>query len=155
MFSKLAIYAPLALPVFAAATTTPVARNDGGSGSATTACCDSTEPVSGLSRRICVLMLIMFIVQANSAAGTAILKAIGVDLSDVNALLGLTCSPINVIGVGGNSCSANPVCCSDNSHVSIVPLVMFFRSLTVYQMQTGWPYFHRLCSCQLGALNGQ
>jgi uncharacterized membrane protein YgcG len=60
MFSKLAIFATLALPVFAAATpASVVARNGGGSsgssgssgsgssgsGSATTACCSSTEPV--------------------------------------------------------------------------------------------------------------
>ena len=48
MFSKLVIFATLALPVFAAATpASVVARNGGssGSGTPTTACCASTEPV--------------------------------------------------------------------------------------------------------------
>jgi hypothetical protein len=49
MFSKLAIFATLALPVFAAATPASfVARNGGGStgsGTPTTACCGSTESV--------------------------------------------------------------------------------------------------------------
>ena len=37
----------------------------------------------------------------------------------INALLGVGCSPISVIGVGGNSCSANPVCCTNNAVVRI------------------------------------
>jgi hypothetical protein len=45
MFSKLAIFATLALPVFAAATPAAVVARGGSSGSATTACCASTEPV--------------------------------------------------------------------------------------------------------------
>ena len=36
----------------------------------------------------------------------------------VDVLVGLNCSPITVIGVGGGSCSANVVCCEDNSYVS-------------------------------------
>ena len=46
MFSKLAIFVTLALPVFAAATSaSAVARND----EPTSACCDSTVPVSHIS----------------------------------------------------------------------------------------------------------
>jgi len=31
------------------------------------------------------------------------LALVGVDVSDVNVLIGLTCDPISVIGIGGNS----------------------------------------------------
>ncbi|KAF8875137.1 hypothetical protein BD779DRAFT_1678405 [Infundibulicybe gibba] len=34
----------------------------------------------------------------------------------------MTCSPISAIGLGGNSCSAQPVCCSNNSFNGIVAL---------------------------------
>ncbi|KAK7686589.1 hypothetical protein QCA50_010189 [Cerrena zonata] len=39
---------------------------------------------------------------------------LGVVLGPITALVGVNCSPISVIGVGGNSCSANPVCCTNN-----------------------------------------
>ncbi|KAK7691916.1 hypothetical protein QCA50_005321 [Cerrena zonata] len=53
---------------------------------------------------------------ANSTSGTAILGALGVALSNPNALLGFNCNPITAIGAGsGSSCQANPVCCDDNS----------------------------------------
>ncbi|KAH8092552.1 hydrophobin [Cristinia sonorae] len=61
-----------------------------------------------------------------SAAGAALLESLGIPVQDVNALVGQGCSPLSVVGVGGTSCSANPVCCQDNSHslisVSCVPV---------------------------------
>ncbi|OSD02177.1 hydrophobin 2 [Trametes coccinea BRFM310] len=60
---------------------------------------------------------------ANSAAGAAILGLLGIVVQDVNALIGLTCSPISVVGVGGSdACSANAVCCEDNSHGGLVSI---------------------------------
>ncbi|TFK60415.1 hypothetical protein BDN72DRAFT_779442, partial [Pluteus cervinus] len=35
--------------------------------------------------------------------------------SDDDVVVGLVCSPIGVLGVDGNSCSAQPVCCQDNN----------------------------------------
>ncbi|KAI0812429.1 hydrophobin-251 [Irpex lacteus] len=92
MFSRIAFFA---LPLLAVATSAAsIARNDAPSSPAT-ACCDSTIP-------------------ANSAAGAAILKGLGVDLSNLDVLLGLTCSPITVIGVGsGSECSGSTVSCSN------------------------------------------
>ena len=58
--------------------------------------------------------------QASDPSIANILKGLGIVVQDVDALVGLTCDPITVIGVGsGSSCSANAVCCEDNSHVSI------------------------------------
>ncbi|KAH9923698.1 fungal hydrophobin [Epithele typhae] len=60
---------------------------------------------------------------AGSAAGTSILDSIGVVVQDVNVLLGLTCSPISVVGVGsGDACDAQAVCCQDNSHGGLVSI---------------------------------
>ncbi|ESK80681.1 hydrophobin 1 [Moniliophthora roreri MCA 2997] len=58
-----------------------------------------------------------------SASDPAIAKELGllgVVLQDVNAIVGITCTPVTVIGAGGSGCSANPVCCSDNSRGGIV-----------------------------------
>ncbi|KAI0704794.1 hydrophobin, partial [Earliella scabrosa] len=56
------------------------------------------------------------VLPAGSAAVAPILKSIGVVVQDVTALVGLTCSPITVIGVGsGDECSAQTVCCENNS----------------------------------------
>lgn len=73
--------------------------------------------------------------QASSAAGAAILKAIGVDLSDLNVLLGLTCSPISVVGVGsGSACSGSTVSCTDGVVVRVPP-----RSLCcAWWLTCGW-----------------
>ncbi|EIW52215.1 fungal hydrophobin [Trametes versicolor FP-101664 SS1] len=56
-------------------------------------------------------------VQSADSLGIApILAAIGVILQDINIPIGVTCSPISVVGVGsGNACSSNAVCCENNS----------------------------------------
>ncbi|KAJ4468451.1 fungal hydrophobin-domain-containing protein [Lentinula edodes] len=73
-------------------------------------CCDSTE-------------------EAGSAAGSLLLGLIGVVVQDVDVLLGVTCSPITVIGVGSSSCTAQAVCCEDNAwgglvSIGCVPVVL-------------------------------
>ncbi|KAI0643523.1 hydrophobin, partial [Trametes meyenii] len=53
---------------------------------------------------------------AGSAAVAPILASLGVVVQDLNIPVGLTCTAIDVIGVGsGNSCSANTVCCDNNN----------------------------------------
>ncbi|KAH6911814.1 fungal hydrophobin-domain-containing protein [Coprinopsis sp. MPI-PUGE-AT-0042] len=57
-----------------------------------------------------------------------ILGLLGVVIKDVNLLIGLTCSPINVLG---NTCSAKTVCCQDNSFgglisVGCIPSRLFY-----------------------------
>ncbi|KAK7054477.1 hypothetical protein VNI00_003675 [Paramarasmius palmivorus] len=60
--------------------------------------------------------------KAGSAGIAGILALLGVVVQDVNALVGVTCSPITVIGAGGNSCSAQPVCCTNNSFNGVIAL---------------------------------
>ncbi|KAF5362901.1 hypothetical protein D9758_007101 [Tetrapyrgos nigripes] len=87
------------------AVATPVRRNEPASqcNTAPVQCCNSVQP-------------------ANSAAASKELALLGIVLQDVTALVGLGCSPISVIGVGGDSCSASPVCCENNSFKGLVAL---------------------------------
>ncbi|KAH9950780.1 hydrophobin-domain-containing protein [Amylocystis lapponica] len=60
---------------------------------------------------------------ANSPAGSLLLGLLGVVVQGVDVLLGLDCSPINVVGVGsGNTCDASPVCCEDNSVGNLISI---------------------------------
>ncbi|KAJ4485531.1 hydrophobin 2 [Lentinula aciculospora] len=58
---------------------------------------------------------------ANSAAAATFLSLFGIVLQDLNVDVGLTCSPITVIGTS-SSCSAQAVCCEDNSHGGLVSI---------------------------------
>ncbi|KAK7464764.1 sc3 hydrophobin [Stygiomarasmius scandens] len=100
-FTRLASLAALATLAVA----TPTRRNEPAS-SCTTGpiqCCNSVE-------------------SASSSSVTKLIGLLGIVLQDVNVLVGLTCDPISVIGVGGDSCSANPVCCEDNSHGGLISI---------------------------------
>ncbi|EIW52195.1 hydrophobin [Trametes versicolor FP-101664 SS1] len=102
MFAKFFTIASLA--ILAAATPTPGGEPASSCSTGPVQCCDSTA-------------------KANSAAATSILDSIGVVVQDVNALVGLDCSPISVVGVGaGNVCSAEAVCCQDNSHGTLISI---------------------------------
>ncbi|THV06849.1 fungal hydrophobin [Dendrothele bispora CBS 962.96] len=41
-------------------------------------------------------------------------------LTTSDNLVGLTCDPVTVIGIGGASCSSQLVCCQDNSFNGII-----------------------------------
>ncbi|KAF7789954.1 hypothetical protein EIP86_000902 [Pleurotus ostreatoroseus] len=97
MFSRLAILTALAAPLLAVATPANVERAADACSTGPIQCCNTVE-------------------KASDPSAAKILASIGVVVQDVNALVGLTCSPITAIGVGsGNSCSANAVCCENNS----------------------------------------
>ncbi|GJF00060.1 fungal hydrophobin [Phanerochaete sordida] len=100
---KFAAVALLALPFLAVATPTPNNPPPPTTSSAPASscdtgsvqCCDST-------------------VDSNSAQANALLGLLGIVLGDITGLIGLSCSPISVIGVGtGSACSSNAVCCSN------------------------------------------
>ncbi|KAF9450196.1 fungal hydrophobin [Macrolepiota fuliginosa MF-IS2] len=62
-------------------------------------------------------------VQESSNTGIqSLLGLLGVALGSVTGQVGLVCDPISVIGVGGNSCSAQPVCCTGNNFNGVVAL---------------------------------
>ncbi|PPQ73109.1 hypothetical protein CVT26_014730 [Gymnopilus dilepis] len=60
--------------------------------------------------------------EATDPAISKILALLGVDVSDVTALVGVTCSPITGVGAGGTSCSEQPVCCTNDSFNGVVAL---------------------------------
>ncbi|TFK58454.1 fungal hydrophobin [Pluteus cervinus] len=47
---------------------------------------------------------------------------LGIVLSDIDVLVGITCTPITVIGVSGNSCTAQPVCCENDTFNGVVAI---------------------------------
>ncbi|KAF8961856.1 fungal hydrophobin-domain-containing protein [Flammula alnicola] len=51
--------------------------------------------------------------QSNSSNVGLVAGLLGLVLP-ANVLVGLTCSPLSGVGVGGNSCSQQPVCCENN-----------------------------------------
>ncbi|KAF5309248.1 hypothetical protein D9619_012775 [Psilocybe cf. subviscida] len=51
-----------------------------------------------------------------------ILGLLGIDASDAIPLIGVSCSPISVIGISGNSCFAQPVCCDDNYFNGVIAM---------------------------------
>ncbi|KAK1215708.1 hypothetical protein PQX77_021670 [Marasmius sp. AFHP31] len=59
---------------------------------------------------------------AKDPVASLLIGLLGIVLQDVNVGVGLTCSPITVIGGGNGGCSANPVCCQDNSHGGLISI---------------------------------
>ncbi|KAF9456268.1 hypothetical protein BDZ94DRAFT_1137253, partial [Collybia nuda] len=45
----------------------------------------------------------------------ALLGLLGIDVGSITGIVGLTCSPLTIIRGGGSSCTAQPVCYSNNS----------------------------------------
>ncbi|EJD00318.1 hydrophobin 2 [Fomitiporia mediterranea MF3/22] len=59
---------------------------------------------------------------ASSSAASTLLGLLGIVLQDLTVDVGLTCSPISVIGLGGNDCNASPVCCENNSFNGLIAI---------------------------------
>ncbi|KAH9479138.1 Fruiting body protein SC1 [Psilocybe cubensis] len=103
MFAR-ASFIALALPVFVAATAVP--RQDAPSNQCNTGtlqCCSSVQ-------------------SATSSPVQSLLGLLGIALGSVTGEVGLTCNPITVLGVAGNSCSAQPACCTDTQFNGLVSL---------------------------------
>ncbi|KAI0717360.1 fungal hydrophobin-domain-containing protein [Cerioporus squamosus] len=106
MFSRVAAITLAALPLLAAATPLDVRGGEPSSSCSTGAlqCCDSVQ-------------------SASSPKAAALLGLLGIVVQGITGQVGLTCSPITVIGVGsGSSCTAQTVCCQDNSHGGLISL---------------------------------
>ncbi|EIN04580.1 fungal hydrophobin, partial [Punctularia strigosozonata HHB-11173 SS5] len=58
-------------------------------------------------------------VQSSSDPVTSLLLGLlGIVAGGVDVPIGVNCSPITGIGLGGNSCSASPVCCTNTNNAS-------------------------------------
>jgi len=101
---KLSFVSTVALATLAAAT--PVRRGGEPASSCSTGpvqCCDSVQ-------------------SAGSPAASTLLGLLGIVVQGADVPIGITCSPISVIGVGGDSCSAQAVCCDNNSFNGVVAI---------------------------------
>jgi len=96
-FSRAASLSVLAMPLLAAATPVElVARQTCSTGTAQ--CCESVESAT------------------SGGLVSLLLGLLGVVVGDITGQVGLTCSPVTVIGVGSSgSCSSTVVCCEDNA----------------------------------------
>ncbi|CAL1694198.1 unnamed protein product [Somion occarium] len=102
MFSRayaVALFLFFALPLLAVATPANVVARDQCNTGPIQCCQQTLDSQSG---------------QGKSLLGL-ITGLLGIVVGDITALIGLNCSPITVIGVGGGSCNASPVCCSNNA----------------------------------------
>ncbi|PBK84068.1 hypothetical protein ARMGADRAFT_943952, partial [Armillaria gallica] len=57
-----------------------------------------------------------------SPSVTTLLGLLGVVIGDLTANVGVTCSPISVIGVGGTQCNSQAVCCDNNNFNGLIAL---------------------------------
>ncbi|KXN85723.1 Hydrophobin-B [Leucoagaricus sp. SymC.cos] len=73
-------------------------------------CCNSAQKASSPNVR-----------QAIENGGLDLISVLAA-IGNVDALVGLTCSPISVAAVQGNQCSAQTVCCENNNFNGVVAL---------------------------------
>ncbi|TRM65947.1 fruiting body protein SC1 [Schizophyllum amplum] len=93
----------LAFPILAVATVIP--RTDGdGEG----AC--STGPVQCCNT----------VAETYDSHVAEILGELGIDVGSLSGLVGLQCAPITILGLGGNTCTAQTVCCSNNTYNGLI-----------------------------------
>ena len=115
MFSKLTVFSSLALlPILAVAT--PWATTTTKPPVTTTVTVTQTATPTTVSQcNTGPIQCCQSTQTAGSPAAASILGLLGVVVQDLDIIVGITCSPLTVIGVGGTSCSAQPVCCENNS----------------------------------------
>ncbi|KAF5309179.1 hypothetical protein D9619_012767 [Psilocybe cf. subviscida] len=109
---KLAAFTTVAVATLAAATAidVPTRRTGGGDTGPSNQC--NTGPIQCCNSYG----------TAGSAPIAALLGLLGIVVGDVTAIVGVTCSPITVIGGSGTSCSSQPVCCTNNSFNGVVAI---------------------------------
>nr|CAD12833.1 hydrophobin 2 [Pleurotus sp. 'Florida'] len=102
MFSRVIFCTFLILPLLAAATAIP--RTDTPSCSTgSLQCCSSVQ-------------------KATDPLASLLIGLLGIVLGPLDLLVGVTCSPITVIGVGGTSCTQQTVCCTGNSFNGLIAI---------------------------------
>ncbi|KAF9483031.1 fungal hydrophobin [Pholiota conissans] len=104
MFARASSVFVLALPVLAVANVLPRQSNQCNTGSLQ--CCQSTQSAAS----------------ASTGLLSGLLSLLGVVVGDLTGKIGVTCSPISVVGVSGTSCNEQPVCCTNNSFNGVIAL---------------------------------
>ncbi|TFK70619.1 hydrophobin-263 [Pluteus cervinus] len=101
MFSRISAISLFALPLLASASVLPRQTGDCNTGSIN--CCATTQT-------------------STPESVTELSGLLGIALPNIAGLIGLGCSPLSILGLGGNSCSAQPVCCSGNTFGGLIGL---------------------------------
>ncbi|KAF5358009.1 hypothetical protein D9756_001287 [Leucocoprinus leucothites] len=101
MFSRIFIAALVALPMIVSATPTPSHHDGGDCNVGELHCCEHTSNMGPTGA---------------SAGGL-----LGIPLN-LLPQIGMNCDPISVLGVGGNNCAAQPVCCQQTAFSGLLNL---------------------------------
>ncbi|KJA22824.1 hypothetical protein HYPSUDRAFT_103956, partial [Hypholoma sublateritium FD-334 SS-4] len=59
---------------------------------------------------------------ASTPSVASILATLGIVGQGATVPVGVTCSPLTIVGASGTSCSAQPVCCTNDSFNGVVAL---------------------------------
>ncbi|KAJ3853285.1 hydrophobin 2 [Lentinula lateritia] len=94
-------FVSIALATLAVATPAPRGEPAGSCSTGPIQCCDSLQ-------------------QSTDPGVAGLLGLLGIVLQGVDVLVGLTCSPITIIGLENGGCSAQAVCCEDNSNGGLI-----------------------------------
>ncbi|KAF8625626.1 hypothetical protein AX17_006811 [Amanita inopinata Kibby_2008] len=104
MFSNAVAFFTLSLPIFASAFAVNVEQRGGGNcNGGTLQCCNQVEDSKNLDK-----------------STTLILALLGINVGDLTGLVGITCSPITVIGASGTNCNQQTVCCKNDNFNGVV-----------------------------------
>ncbi|KAI0031990.1 hydrophobin, partial [Vararia minispora EC-137] len=71
-------------------------------------CCNQVQPASS--------------VNFSRILPSSLLSLLPINLQGLNIPIGLDCTPINVLGIGGNSCSQQTVCCENNNFSGLISI---------------------------------
>ncbi|KAL9713316.1 Hydrophobin-3 [Leucoagaricus gongylophorus] len=97
------------LPLLAIATAVPRTDSPPDGGSSDSQC--DTGPIQCCNQ-----------VQSSDSSVVSLLAGLlGIVLGPIEGLVGLSCSPLSVVG-GSNSCTAQPVCCTGNNFSGLLVL---------------------------------
>ncbi|KAH9896897.1 fungal hydrophobin-domain-containing protein [Cubamyces lactineus] len=114
MFSRLTAFASIAsLAVLAAAT--PAQKRWDTPSPTITFTVTATPPVVTPPASSCSTGPIQCCNSATDPVTSALLGLLGIVVEGIDAIIGVQCSPISVVGVGNNQCTANAVCCQNNN----------------------------------------
>jgi hypothetical protein len=131
--------------IFAVASLVAFALADGQCNTSNIQCCESSTTVceSIFRSRVRWLTNGSQVAKYNAASGIMGLAAI---VADVTAVVGLSCSPVSVVGTGAG-CEANqePLCCSNNEYVRLfmTVLLLFNNDRALERLCEHWLHSHQ------------